>query len=316
MATPLSADRLLAALKAEGVLVREYRNWRDHERDDETGRPFGPVKGLVIHHTAGRDSLALCYDGRSDLPGPLCHTHLAKDGTASMISAGRTNHCGSMARNAYDAMVAESPVHPRPDASEPIDGNDVAYGLEIENLGNGTDPYPDVQYDQAVRWAAAICRAHGWSADSAIGHKEATRRKIDPSFDMDAFREAVAERLAYSASWSPGVTTPKPPEQEDDMPLSNADVRKVWTADGIVPAPGDDPDNPYWLPATYLRATYNRSRRVEAMVAALTAQVGALTATITTLAQGGGLSAAEIKAAAEAGASAALDQLGEALTED
>ncbi|QKW05057.1 N-acetylmuramoyl-L-alanine amidase [Streptomyces sp. NA04227] len=208
MATPLSADRMLAALRAEGVDVAEHKGWRTHNRN-EAG-PWGGVNGVLIHHTAGSNSLGLVWNGRSDLPGPLAHTHLAKDGTATMVGNGRANHAGKVARNAYDAVVNESATHPRPSsAGGTVDGNRHFYGIEIENLGNGRDPYPAVQYDQAVRWAAAICRAHGWSQHSVVGHKETSiEGKIDPSFGMTAFRAAVAERLAHPADWNP----------EDDMP--------------------------------------------------------------------------------------------------
>jgi len=210
MSAPLSADQLLTVLRAEGVKVVEHAGWRTHNRNQKG--PWGPVNGVVIHHTAGRSSLGLVYEGTADLPGPLCHTHLAKDGTATMIGNGRANHAGTFAQNAFNAVVAESSTHPRPDSAEPIDGNTHFYGIEIENLGDGKDPYPSVQYEAAVKWAAAICRAHHWSADSVIGHKEGTRRKIDPSFDMGKFRKDVAARLKTAptkpASGSGGTKRP------------------------------------------------------------------------------------------------------------
>ncbi|MFI8872509.1 N-acetylmuramoyl-L-alanine amidase [Streptomyces sp. NPDC055243] len=212
MAAPLSGDTLLAKLKAEGVRVAEHPGWRTHNRNHKG--LWGPVNGIVIHHTAGSNSLSICINGVSGLPGPLCHTHLSKPGLATMVGHGRANHAGTFAANAHRAVVNEASVHPQPDAAELIDGNQHYYGIEIENLGNGRDPYPSVQYDQAVRWATAICRAHGWSADSVIGHKEGTRRKIDPSFGMDQFRKDVEERLAHDAGWSPGTEPPK----EDEVP--------------------------------------------------------------------------------------------------
>ncbi|MFE0329081.1 peptidoglycan-binding protein [Streptomyces sp. NPDC058960] len=51
-----------------------------------------------------------------------------------------------------------------------------------------------------------------------------------------------------------------------------------------------------------------------ALLNTATAQIGALTATVSKLAAGGGLNAAEIQSAAEAGAKAALEQLGHQLT--
>lgn len=224
MATPLRAVALLAALRAEGVNVIEHAGWRTNERDDETGKAFGPVHGVLIHHTAGTSSLGIVFGGRAGLPGPLAHAHLAKSGLCTLVSAGRANHAGLVAVNAYEAVLAEAAVHPAPlKASGTVDGNDVLYGIEIENLGDGRDPYPVVQYDQAVRWAVALCRAHGWSADSVVGHKETSvEGKIDPSFSMTKFRTDVTARLAHTPGWNPN--------EEDDVALTTEDINKVALA--------------------------------------------------------------------------------------
>ncbi|MBT2609895.1 peptidoglycan-binding protein [Streptomyces sp. ISL-87] len=213
MSTPMTADQFVKALVAEGLNVKEYKDWRNHNRNHKGA--WGPVHGVVIHHTAGTNSLDLCYDGTSELPGPLCQTYLHKNGTAYMVGNGRANHAGTFAQNAVTAAVNESPTHPRPDASEPVDGNVQFYGIEIENLGNGKDPFPDVQYQAAVLWAAAICRFHGWTANSVIGHGEGTRRKVDPAFDMNEFRRNVAAQLGQSPKPEP---KPEPPATRPDVP--------------------------------------------------------------------------------------------------
>lgn len=308
MASPLTPDRLLAALKAEGVNVTEPSGWRTHNRNSKGA--WSDLNGIVIHHTAGSNSLALCWTGTAALPGPLCHTHLSKAGVATMVGYGRANHAGTFAQNAFDAMRNESSTHPRPDAAEPVDANGRTYGIEIENLGDNKDPYPTVQYDAAVRWAAALCRAHGWSADSVIGHREGTRRKIDPTFSMEVFRGAVAERLKHSAGWNPNDP------EEDDVALTDAQIKQiakeVLTLDGVIdnPNPLTAPDNPFISLETSVRNIETVARRTEAT---LTAQVAALSAALAVLAAGGGLDAGEIQAAAEAGAQAALDRLGDAL---
>ncbi|MFE4679178.1 N-acetylmuramoyl-L-alanine amidase, partial [Streptomyces sp. NPDC056723] len=74
MAAPLSAAQFIAALRAEGVKVVEVGNWRTHNRNSKGA--WGPVHGVMIHHTVTKGTAAtvkLCRDGRSDLPGPLCH---------------------------------------------------------------------------------------------------------------------------------------------------------------------------------------------------------------------------------------------------
>jgi hypothetical protein len=195
MATPLTADALVAALEGEGLTVHEHAGWRTHNREKATGKGFGPVYGVLMHHTAGHGDKELCFNGRSDLPGPLCHSWLGQTEGLWMIGHGRTNHAGLVDPDVIDALRAEAAVLPKDDKAD-ADGNDCLYGIEIENLGNGRDPYPDAQYQQAVLWAAAICRAHGWTEKSVAGHKEVQPGKIDPSFDMDVFRADVKKQLA------------------------------------------------------------------------------------------------------------------------
>lgn len=305
MATPLSPDRLLAVLRAGGVQVAEHAGWRTNERDDETGKGFGPVYGVLIHHTVSRSSLSVVFGGREGLPGPLAHSHLDKSGLCTMVSAGRANHAGLVAVNAYQAVLAEAVTHPAPlKSSGTVDGNDAFYGIEIENLGDGDDPYPSVQYSAAVRWAASLCRAYGWSADSVVGHKETSvEGKIDPSFSMAEFRTDVAARLANTADWNPN--------EEDDMPTADEIAKAVWGYQLTSPtAPaGTDPER---TAGTFLRYT-------DAKHAAATAQIGALQGAVTALTEAvgaaGGITAEQVQAAATAGAEAALDRLGDALTE-
>lgn len=230
--TPMTPTQWIAALTADGLGAMGYGDWTTHERDDETGKAFGPVHGVVIHHTAGSNSLSLVYNGTASLPGPLCHTYLGKNGIPLMISSGRANHAGTFAQNAHNAVLAESSVHPAPDSAEPVDGNDHYYGIEIENLGNGTDVYPWVQYVAAVKWAAAICRFHGWTENSVIGHKEGTTRKIDPKgpvegngpFTMNEFRLDVRNALALPAGvWATD-------QKEEEVALTTAEINQIATA--------------------------------------------------------------------------------------
>jgi len=281
MATPLTAAKMLAALKAEGLTVNEHAGWKTHNRDTATGKTFGPVHGVLIHHTAGHGDKEICFNGRSDLPGPLCHSWLGKTAGLWMIGNGRANHAGLVDGDVIHALVAESSPLPKDDRAD-TDGNDCLYGLEIENLGNGTDPYPSTQYDQAVRWAAAICRAHGWSEKSVAGHKEVQPGKVDPSFDMNVFRAAVAARLAHTPDWNPN--------KEDDMTISEADAeliaRKTLTLDGVIANPVEGTTNPYIALATSARNIEIVTRRTEAKVAALTEVNTKLVDTVAQLAAG------------------------------
>ncbi|MEU3161415.1 N-acetylmuramoyl-L-alanine amidase [Streptomyces griseoincarnatus] len=231
MAPPLTPDQWLRILRAEGVRVEEYPGWRTRERDAATGKAFGPVRMFLNHHTAGRNAKdVVAKNGVAGLPAPLAHVYLARSGVATMCSAGRANHAGAMAVNAYVSFRDEKSSHPAPSkASGTVDGNDVSYGVETENLGDGKDVYPREQYDAWVRINAAVCRFHGWTAESVGCHKETSvEGKVDPrgpvegygsrgrfEFTPERFRADVAERLKHPANWSPGATAPTPPKETD-----------------------------------------------------------------------------------------------------
>ncbi|MFD9223834.1 N-acetylmuramoyl-L-alanine amidase [Streptomyces sp. NPDC060064] len=215
MATPMTATQRITAYIAEGLTVHEHVGWRTHNREAATGKVFGPVIGVLIHHTAGHNDKEICFNGHSTLPGPLCHNWLGKTDGLWMIGQGRANHAGLVDPDVLNALRDERSPLPKDDQAN-ADGNDVLYGLEIENLGDGEDPYPAAQYRDAVLWAAAHCRFHGWTEKSIAGHKEVQPGKIDPSFDMDVFRANVRTQLATK----PGKPAPTPVPAKPKVDLS------------------------------------------------------------------------------------------------
>ncbi len=212
MANPMTASSFLKALKAEGLTVVEVGDWRSHNRNHKG--PWGPVNGVMIHHTVTRGSAAtveICRKGYASLPGPLCHGVITKDGRVHLVGYGRANHAGLGDDDVLRAVVAEKPL-PR-DNEANTDGNRHFYGFECENLGDGKDPWPAAQLDAIERAAAAVCRHHGWNERSVIGHLEWQPGKIDPrGFTMASMRARVEERLNHPAGWTPGDS------EEDDMP--------------------------------------------------------------------------------------------------
>ena len=244
MATPLSAEETLAALQAEGLTVHEHAGWATHNRDAATGKSFGPVIGVLIHHTAGHNDKELCFKGRSDLPGPLCHSWLGKTDGLWMIGHGRTNHAGAVDLDVLNALREEKSPLPLDNQAD-ADGNDCLYGLEIENTGKSDDPYPDAQYRQAVLWAAALCRAHGWSEKSVAGHKEVQPGKIDPSFDMDDFRAEVKKQLdltvGKTAPTKPTPTKPTPTKPTPTKPTTGKASKPRFDLSRLVKAAKTDP---------------------------------------------------------------------------
>ena len=252
MADPMTAATLLRILIGEGVTVRTpHSGWTTHERDSATGKPFGPVYGVMMHHTAGLGVYEYIYNGSTALPGPLAHAYIDKAGVVYMASAGRANHAGGGDPNVLNAVRTESymtrPPAPQYHEGSPgaADGNDAFYGFECENKGDGLDPWPTAQYEAMIKAAAAICRFYQWSDKSAIGHLEWSNWKSDPrGIDMAKFRADLRACLAHP----PGVWPDIP---EEPVTMSQADreaiAETVLELDGIIPNKNPDTmaDNPF-----------------------------------------------------------------------
>jgi len=171
-----------------GLKVAEQPGWQNRGRGD-----VGPIKGVICHHTAGArngnmPSLGIVTNGRQNLPGPLAHLCLGRDGTFFVVSAGRCNHAG---KGNWQGLTA---------------GNTNFIGIEAENTGETSgpkaDPWPDVQMDAYRRGVAAILKKVGANAIMCCGHKEYALpqgRKPDPTFNMTDFRSQVAAIMAGAA---------------------------------------------------------------------------------------------------------------------
>ncbi|MFF7012213.1 peptidoglycan-binding protein [Streptomyces fimicarius] len=239
MANFLTADRLLKALRDEGLKVVEHRSWRTNNRNHKGS--IGPMHGVMIHHTVTSGTMKtveLCYNGHSALPGPLCHGVIAKDGTVYLVGHGRTNHAGLGDDDVLQAVIAEKALPPDNEAN--TDGNRHFYGFECENLGDGKDPWPAVQLDAIERAAAAVCRAHGWNQRSVIGHLEWQPGKVDPrGFTMDSMRSRIGKRIGTKPT-PPTATKPKPKPKPKPRyePFPGAAFFKVGRNSAVVTAMG------------------------------------------------------------------------------
>lgn len=168
-------------LRNFGLTVVEVNGWRTRGSD-----AFNP-RGSVDHHTAGprkgnAPSLGVCINGRADLPGPLCNVLVGRDNTCYVVAAGRANHAGSGGWGG-------------------LSGNASVYGVERENVGDGSEPWTLAQYDVAARVHAALVSAAGGRADLVCEHKEwAPRRKVDAwGVDGNVMRQLVRDRLSTPA---------------------------------------------------------------------------------------------------------------------
>jgi LysM repeat protein len=227
MASPPSAAALIKALKDEGLKVVEVGDWRTHNRNHKGA--WGPLHGVMIHHTVTKgtaNTVKICRDGYSSLPGPLCHGVIAKDGTVHLVGWGRANHAGLGDDDVLEAVQDERALPADNEAN--TDGNRHFIGFECENLGDGKDPWPSAQLLAIEKASAAVCRLLGWDEDSVIGHLEWQPGKIDPrGFTMTSMRDRIGVRLDRLPS-SDGTSkpAPKPPVSSGTYTVRKGDT--LW----------------------------------------------------------------------------------------
>ena len=149
------------ALRDAGLNVKVLPGW------ETRGRAFSRTpSGFVWHDTVTTDGWSirrveeLLRDGRPGVPGPLAQLGGPRDGSITVISAGRANH------NGYGRW-----------------GN-LAVALEVYCAGGlkgHEEPYNGAQAETAAVAASVILPRLGHGADRGEGHREQDpRRKIDP----------------------------------------------------------------------------------------------------------------------------------------
>jgi hypothetical protein len=180
-------------LRFFGLKVVEVNGWQTR------GNPNWNPKGSVDHHTAGprtgnAPSLNVCINGRSDLPGPLCNVLIGRDNTCYVIAAGRANHAGT---GGWGGLT----------------GNSSVFGVERENVGDGSEPWTLQQYDVAAKCHAALIASVGQRSELVCEHKEwAPRRKIDAyGVDGAVMRQLVKDRLTPHPTVPPSPPAPPAP---------------------------------------------------------------------------------------------------------
>lgn len=171
---------LAKELRDRGVNLKEVRGWQTRSN----GGNFNPI-GVMQHHTAGVNSLNIITNGRAGIPGPLSQFLIEKNGIVRLVSQNGANHAGR--GNSSVLARTREKLAPLGDARTPGDiiGNAHYWGIEVENLGNGRDPYPDAQIQSLIRLNWALCDIFGYHPNQIIHHREWTSRKIDMSWRGD-----------------------------------------------------------------------------------------------------------------------------------
>ena len=202
-----------------------------------------------------------------------------------------------------------------------------AVSAESASNVNSTDPWTPAQIESLIRIGAWLHEVHDLPlricrtpSDPGYGyHSLFPQWSTNGTTCPGAARKSQFRELVF-----PGIVARA---KGETMPLTDQELNKIvagvlagvakaaWLTDGVVTVPADwtTADNPEWMPASLVIDAGKRIRSVQTTVTQVLAQGAAQDAVLAKLAEGGGLSVEEVKAAAEAGATAALDRLSDAL---
>jgi N-acetyl-anhydromuramyl-L-alanine amidase AmpD len=191
----VSTRRLKYKLKKYGVPTEYVDGW-DSKNIDVYGK--SPSLGVVLHHTAGTNSLNWIVNTNPYAPEVrACHFLVNRDGTVSVISGTSAYHAGAGGPYTFSRKTLPDVVIPKDS------GNSALYGIEIESLGttaaiNGTKG--GMTLEQVISTAllcAALLNAMrplnlSYPVDRVIDHKTwAPGRKTDTKQDLNWWHEAV-----------------------------------------------------------------------------------------------------------------------------
>ena len=186
-----------------------------------SGRSMTTPVGIVVHHTASSakasesNVIAMCIRGVAKVPGPLYNYLIGRDGTVYSLAVDglKANHAGWGNKSVLDRMMKGQPVSGKAATPGQISANSRLFGVSIINDGLGQD-IPTPQYEACVAICASLCDDHNINPLSGvIGHSEWTSRKVDPTFDMHDFRQAVVSRTSNVPGLTRLVIAEKPEEE-------------------------------------------------------------------------------------------------------
>ncbi|MFE1915015.1 peptidoglycan recognition protein family protein [Streptomyces anandii] len=257
----MTADQIVAQLKRWGITPNGYKSWSTHNREGHGA--WGPVHGLVIHHTGsdGDDQRDYLYDGDAKLPGPLCHFHINKAGQLWLIGWGRANHAGGGDPNVLSHVINEDYTgvltpHEHQGSSGSVDGNARFYGVEIGY--SGTHEMTPAQYATLLKLCAAVAEHHKWTEKSFIAHGEWSDWKWDPGcgpnekrYNMVGVRGDIKNTISVGPG---GIKVPSQPSNVDKPDTPTQTTKDVWSNDSLIPPKGHaTKENPTWQADSIVR---------------------------------------------------------------
>lgn len=193
--------------------IKQVGMTRNHFQVGQASR----IRMVVMHATAARgpgDYNYLRQGGSNDRPVSI-HYYIDKAGTISQMVQDKDI--------AWQAGASTWTVDGRPVSPS---CNPVSVGIELENLNNGRDPYPQAQYDAALELVRYLVSKYKVPRKQLVRHLDiAPKRKTDPAgFPWERF---VAQVYGEGAAPTPPPDQPAVPAPTPEPLLPAAQLRKL-----------------------------------------------------------------------------------------
>jgi len=186
----VSKKRLVSKLRAHGVNYRLVPGWDSAVIDPFKGK--SDFKGIVLHHTAGVNSLNYIVNTNPFKPVRACHFLVQRNGVVQVVSGVGAYHAGSGGPYRFSKTVNIDK-----DA-----GNSQLYGIEIESLGTSAkiDRSLDGMSVEQVVSTGLLCASllnamrPTWKflpVSRVIRHRDWSSRKIDVLQDLQWWHQVI-----------------------------------------------------------------------------------------------------------------------------
>lgn len=233
----MKLSNMATVLRRYGLTVVEHPGWSTR---GYAGQDLTEVRGVLWHHTATNraafanhthPTAALCINGRSDLPGPLCQILFARDGAVHLLAAGVCNHAGY-------GLAAGIPQDM---------GNHYMIGIEMESSGVAPWDWTADQLRVAPYLGAALELGY-------LGHLPAASRIQIGHMEYSSARVPDLQGKIDPAGWPGGMAGLRATINAKITELSKGTKAPPVTAPAKVPAAATpatnakpNPNGPHWV---------------------------------------------------------------------
>ena len=169
-----------------GVSWIGFQNWETHAAQPPAVRDYTPAF-LVNHHTAATNWYPI------ERLKNKCNMYIDPSGVVYVMSLGYQYDSGYGDPNVLMRARNDQEPEPPQDATpaDRINMNPWGVDVEVGHWGGG-EPIPDRQREALILVNCAVLDMQGWDPMTRLlGHKELTRRKVDPRWSYQGWPDSM-----------------------------------------------------------------------------------------------------------------------------